>query len=143
MDIHYSVSILIIFSAHSQTVNLSGNQTVAEETNVTFTCTVDTPDRQLRSNWFLIFPDDRVNIRLQGGSYIPNDTDRSLFHVPDIFPGLQEEFTFVRISPLFDMVQVDCFNGGGRKSSFINVIRKLFVICIDMYIYVCTIYTRT
>ena len=123
---------MIIFSAYGQTVNLSGNQTVAEGTNVTFTCTV-IADRQLRSNWFIIFPDDRVNIRLQGGFYIPNDTDISLFHVPDLFPGVQEEFTFVRISPAFDMVQVQCFNGGARKSSFVHVIRKLFVIVMCLY----------
>ena len=115
---------MIIFPAH---VNLSGNQTVAEGTNVTFTCTINTPERQLRSNWLIIFPDNRVNIRLQGGLYVPNDTDTSLFHVPDLFPGVQEEFTFVRISPAFDMVQVDCFNGGATKSSFIDVICKLFL----------------
>ena len=90
----------------------------------------------MRSNWFLIFPDDRINIRLQGGFYIPTDTDRSLFHVPDIFPGLQEEFTFVRISPMFDMVQVQCFNGGARDSSFIDVICKLVTVCMHTYSYI-------
>ena len=112
---------------------MSSNQTVAEGTNVTFICTVVSPSVQLRSNWLLIFPDDRINIRLQGGNYTPNDTDTSPFHVPDIFPGLQEEFTFVRISPMFDMVQVECFNGGARDSSFIDVIRKLLATCMHIH----------
>ena len=116
-------NILIIILANGQTIHISGNQTVAEGTNVTFSCIV-TSDRPMRSNWLIIFPNDRNlnNIRLQGGNYTPSGTDTSLFHVPDLYPGVQEEFTFVRISSIFDMAKVQCFNGGAQNSSFIDVI---------------------
>ena len=120
---------VLLCSAYGQavTVSLSGNQTVLEGSNVTFTCYVNSSNRQLRSNWFLIFPDDdsRINIRLQGGNYTPPETDESLFNVPDLFPGFQVEFTFVRINLTFDMVEVQCFNGDNTNSSFINIISKM------------------
>ena len=96
---------------------------------MTFKCVVSSSTSgQIRSNWLLIFPDDDrglANIRFQGGGYTPENTNTSLFHVPDIFPGLQEEFTFVRIGLMFDMVEVQCFNGGNSNSSFINIISEL------------------
>jgi len=75
-----------------------------------------------------MFPTDRnvINIRLQGGLYTPNTTDTSLFHVPSLYPGLQEEFSFVRISKQFDMVEVQCFSGNAINSTIIEVISKLF-----------------
>ena len=122
----FLVNILIIISAYGQTIQISGNQTVIEGSNVTFNCTVtaDGEQRRLRSNWLIVFPGDRNmnNIRLQGGNYTPVNTDRSLFHVPNLFPGIQMEFTFVRISSMFDMAEVQCFNGGATNSSFIDVI---------------------
>lgn len=118
------------------TVNLSGNQTVIKGSNVTFNCIIYSQSRsmQLRSNWFLIFPADRnaTNIRLQAGIYTPNTTDTSLFHVSK-YPGLQVEFSFVRISKQFDMVEVQCFSGGITNSSFIEVISKLYI---AMYIHI-------
>ncbi|XP_065886029.1 netrin receptor DCC-like isoform X2 [Dysidea avara] len=106
-------------------INLSGNQTVLEGSNVTFSCTivetVDNVPMQLRSIWFIIFSDStQTNIRLQGGKYTPADTDQSLFYVPDIYPGFQESFTFVSISHEFNMVEVRCFNGEFMNSSFIT-----------------------
>lgn len=106
------------------TVTLSGNQTVREESNVTFNCVVN-GTRMFRSNWLLIFPADGRNlssIRLQGGNFTPSNTDTSLFHVSDLFPGFQKKFTFIRINQIFDMVEVKCFNGGFTNSSFINFI---------------------
>ena len=91
---------------------------------MTFKCYVDSSMGRLRSNWFLIFSDDRTNIRLQGGNYTPPETNSSLFYVPDLFPGLQVEFTFVRINLMFDTVEVQCFNGVNTNSSLVNVISK-------------------
>ena len=94
---------------------------------MTFTCYVYFSSIQLQSNWLLTFSDgdSRVNIRLQGGNYTPPETDESLFNVPNIFPGFQVEFTFVRINLTFDMVEVQCFNGYNTNSSFINIISKM------------------
>jgi len=75
---------------------------------------------KLRSSWLIIFSDNsQANIRLQGGTYTPVGTDSSLFHVPDIYPGFQENFTFVNISRKFNLVEVQCFNGVITNSSFI------------------------
>ena len=100
---------------------------------MTFECFVNS-SIQLRSNWFLIFSDDRTNIRLQGGNYTPPETNSSLFYVPDLFPGLQEQFTFVRINLMFDMVEVQCFNGDHTNSSFVDVISKLATYITIMHI---------
>ena len=116
------VSSLATDHAQTITVSLSGDQTALEGSNVTFKCYVNSSRGQLRSNWFLIFSDNRTSIRLQGGSYTPPETNSFLFYVPDIFPGFQVEFTFVRINLTFDMVEVLCFNGGNNNSSFVNVI---------------------
>ena len=97
---------------------------------MTFSCSVvetfNGESTQLRSNWFILFPNDRerTNIRFQGGNYDPNDTDGSLFHVPDIFPGLQQSFTFVNVSREFNLVKVRCFNGEFENSSFITFYGK-------------------
>ena len=113
------------------TVSITGNQTVLEGTNVTFSCTVvetsNGDTMQLRSNWFILFPDTQSSIRFQGGIYSPAETDRSLFHVPDTFPGIQENFTFISISREFNMVEVQCFNGGFANSSFITFYGKLLI----------------
>ena len=133
----------LVWGVSSVTIRITGNQTVSEGANVTFNCFVDLPKHKLRSNWLLIFPDNRnmTNIRLQSGIYTPKTTNPSLFHVPKIsFPGLQQEFTFVRISRLFDMVEVQCFNGDARNSSFIRVIRKIFW-HIHTYTVYCILYT--
>ena len=110
-------------NAQTITVSITGNQTVLEGSNVTFSCMVvetsNGTSTKLRTNWFILFHDARTNIRFQGGMYEPIETDRSLFHIPDTFPGLQESFTFVRISREFNMVEVQCFNGDFTNSSFI------------------------
>jgi len=115
-------------NAQTITISITGNQTVLEGSNVTFSCSVVDTDNgdsiQLRSNWFILFPNERTNIRLQGGNYDPNDTDGSLFNVPDIFPGLQESFTFINISREFNLVEVRCFNGVFGNSSFITFYGK-------------------
>jgi len=116
-------------TAQTISVSITGNQTVLEGSNVTFSCAVvetsNGTSTQLRTSWFILFPDARPNIRLQGGNYEPEDTDRSLFHIPDSFPGLQEILTFVSIGREFSDVEVRCFNGPDHNSSFIIFYGKL------------------